>query len=160
MKEFIGKHKTIFLILFCFTVALVSLFICSKNSPLYPFNDWVDENAFMTVGKSWVNGVIPYRDLYEQKGPFLYLIFALAYIINNHSFIGVFIFEIVSFTFLLYYASKIIKLYLKDKYIYYIIPLFSAIVTTSPYFVHGGSAEEFTLPFFMYMLCFNRTLNI
>ena len=42
---------------------------------LSKMNNWVDENAFFTVGKAWGHGLIPYRDMFEQKGPVLFLIF-------------------------------------------------------------------------------------
>ena len=60
-----------------FLIIFIILLLTSKNSFLYPLNDWVDENAFFTMGKSLMNGVVPYRDLYEQKGPLLYLIFGI-----------------------------------------------------------------------------------
>ena len=37
------------LVLFIFAVIAIS--VLSKSSPLYPFNDWVDTNIFLTVGK-------------------------------------------------------------------------------------------------------------
>ena len=64
-------------------VALAGLFsvgillVCSKNSPLYPMNDWVDVNCFFTVGRGMVHGLTPYLDLVDQKGPLLYALFAL-----------------------------------------------------------------------------------
>ena len=53
-------------------VSFCSLLFCTKNSWLYSFNDWVDGNAFFTMGKGMVNGLVPYKDLFEQKGPLLY----------------------------------------------------------------------------------------
>ena len=73
-------------LLFC--VALVSVSVCSLSSPLYPFNDWVDANCFFTVGKSMLYGIVPYRDLYEQKGPLLYALYALCYPISHRTFLG------------------------------------------------------------------------
>lgn len=140
------KKKQILFIGYCLVISFITIFICSKNSPLYPFNDWVDENAFFTVAKSWFNGLIPYRDLFEQKGPLLYLIFMIGYLISKHSFIGIFIIEVISMTICLYYVSKIINLYLKKEYAYYILPLFSSIICSSIYFVQGGSTEEFCFP--------------
>ena len=149
MKKILKKNKSkIINMLFCFIISIITLTVCSKNSPLYPFNNWVDENAFFTVGKSWAHGIIPYKDIFEQKGPLLYLIFMLGYFISNHSFLGIFIFEILGFTISLYYCSKIVNLYLDQKYIYYILPIFSAIICSSEFFVHGGSAEEFCFSFF------------
>lgn len=73
------------------------LLICTKSSPLYSLNDWVDSNAFFTMGKGIINGKIPYKDLFEQKGPLLYFIHGISYIISNKTFIGVFILEVLSF---------------------------------------------------------------
>lgn len=67
----------------------IILFFCSKNSFLYFFNDWVDANAFFTMGKGMFNGLVPYKDLFEQKGPLLYLIYGIGYFIENDGFIGV-----------------------------------------------------------------------
>ena len=77
-------------------VAAVAITICSASSPLYPLNDWVDANCFFTVGKSMLFGKVPYRDLYEQKGPLLYALYALAYPISHRSFLGVWLFEIAA----------------------------------------------------------------
>lgn len=140
------------IIAFAFIVSLLTILICSCNSPLYPFNIWVDENAFMTVGKSWLHGLVPYRDIFEQKGPFLYFIFLIANLISQKTFIGVFILEVFSFTISLFWTFKIIQLYTKKKHSYYILPLFAAVICYSPFFSYGGSAEEFCLPFFIYGL--------
>ena len=146
------KKINIKLFIYMFIISLICITICSKNSFFYCFNDWEDENAFMTVARGWINGLIPYRDLFEQKGPFLYLIFVFANLISKTSFIGVYILEIISMTITLYIASKIIKMYLDEKCVYFILPLYCSIIASSIFFVHGGSAEEFSLPFFSYGL--------
>ena len=143
------KKVNIKLLIYLFLISFIFIFICSKNSPIYCFNTWVDENAFMTVSKGWLHGMIPYKDLFEQKGPFLYFIFLIANIISQKSFIGVFILEVISMTISLYIIYKIIKLYLEDKYAYIILPIYSALFTSSVFFVHGGSAEEFSMPYFL-----------
>ena len=76
--------------------AVVAITICSKASPLYPFNDWVDSNCFLTVGKAMLHGQVPYRDLFEQKGPLLYMLHALAALISDTSFLGVYFVEIAA----------------------------------------------------------------
>ncbi len=56
-------------------IALIRL----RTSPLYPaFNDVnSDIYVFAMVGNSWTYGLLPYRDVYDVKGPFLYLLFGL-----------------------------------------------------------------------------------
>ena len=131
---------------YCIIISLLFLLICTRSSPLYPFNDWMDSNAYFTVGKGMMNGLIPYRDLFEQKGPLLYLIHGLAYLISNTTFLGIFIFEVVSFSVFLYYCHKIIMLFLDIKYSIVSLPLIAAIVLNMRAFSYGDSAEEWCIP--------------
>jgi len=140
-------------IIFLFTVSLVVLGITSKNSPLYPLNDWGDANSFFTIGKGMFNGLIPYRDLFDHKGPVLYLIYGLGYLITNKSFLGVFLLELIFFTVFLCYAKKMVLLFTSDKKaLYFFLPIFAVLLCTIPAFAHGGSAEEFMLPLLMISL--------
>lgn len=149
MIDVLKKNKDkILTINFCFFVSLVILLITSKCSPFYPLNDWVDANAFFTTGKAMFNGVIPYRDLFEQKGLLLYFIYGIGYLISNTSFLGVFILEVIFWTISLYYVYKTILLFLSKKSAFIIIPIYTACICISRAFVHGGGAEEFCLPFF------------
>ena len=145
IKKYISKYKYQ---LFCLIVAFSMLLFTSKNSFLYTFNDWCDANAFFTVGKSIIYGLVPYKDIFEQKGPILYFIYSLGYLISHKTFYGVFILEILFFSIYLYYNHKIIKFFIKKKYSFIILPILTLIITTSPSFVQGGSCEEFCLPFF------------
>lgn len=133
-------------LLFC--VALVTVSVCSLSSPLYPFNDWVDANCFFTVGKSMLYGIVPYRDLYEQKGPLLYALYALCYPISHRSFLGGWLLEIAAaWTFLsLAWKSHLLLTGRRDPIFLF---LTAALVYTAPAFLKGGSAEELSLPLLM-----------
>ena len=54
LSNYLDNKKVILAILLI--VSILTLLICSKNSPLYPYNDWVDGNAFFTMGKGMFNG--------------------------------------------------------------------------------------------------------
>ena len=43
-KPISNKQCKIIIFLYCLLNAVIFLFICSKNSPLYPFNNWDDAN--------------------------------------------------------------------------------------------------------------------
>ena len=140
----IVKKNYIYLLIAVFFITLTS-----KLSPIYPINDWCDSNSFFTMGKSMIKGVSIYKDLFEQKGPFLYLIYGIGYLISNTSFIGVYLLEIVSFSIFLKIVNCILELEnIKNKKLFLIT--LSAIITTSISFYSGGSAEEFCLPFITY----------
>lgn len=148
MNKVFEVFKKYQIIIYCLVLSFWLLLFASKNSFLYPLNDWVDANAFFTVGKSMMNGVVPYRDLFEQKGLLLYVIYGIGYLLSNKSFHGVFVIEVLFFAVFLYYVHKIIELFLDKKYSYVILPILGFFITTSFAFTHGGSAEEFCFPFF------------
>lgn len=138
------KWLTLGDLLFCGSIAAFFLLLTTTSSPLYPMNTWVDANSFMTMGKGMIHGLVPYRDLFEQKGPLLYLIHGLAWLIDNTGFLGVYIFEVISLTITLILASKLVRLFVAPVYCYLIIPVFACLPLISRNFDNGGSAEEFS----------------
>lgn len=151
-------------VIYSFILAFIVLLFTSKNSFLYVFNDWVDANAFFTVGKSMFNGLVPYKDIFEQKGLLLYLIYGIGYLFNPRSFHGLFILEVISFSCFLYYVHCIFSLFFNKKYSFILLPIVAIVLTTSSTFVHGGSCEEFCLPFiavslYYFIRHFKKELN-
>lgn len=144
----LSKKNYVFLLI---TAALV-ITICSKSSPLYLLNDWVDANCFFTVGKSMLYGKVLYRDIFEQKGFYLYVLHALGYLVSNTSFFGVYLLEIAAAFAFLVYACKIALLFCSDADVIYLIPILAAFIYGSYAFSHGDSAEEFCLPLLAYAL--------
>ena len=107
-------NKKVILAIFLI-VSILTLLICSKNSPLYPYNDWVDGNAFFTMGKGMFNGKVPYKDLFEQKGPLLYLIYGIGYLISHDTFFRcLFIRSYFIYNFLAIFFLKIARTYLNQ----------------------------------------------
>ncbi len=132
--------------IYCILVAFVFLLICSRSSFLYPCNDWNDANCFFTMGKGMMNGQVLYRDLFEQKGPYLFLVYGIAWLFSNDTFWGVFLLEIVALSVFLYYSYKLICLYCRAEIAKILLPVIAGAMTVSWSFYWGGSAEEFCLP--------------
>jgi hypothetical protein len=139
-------ENTMISLIYYFLLSALFLIVSTKSSPLYPLNDWVDSNAFFTMGKGMMNGKVLYLDLFEQKGPLLYFIHGISYFISNTTFLGVYIFELLSFFVFMIYCHKIISLYLKAQYALVSMPLIAFIVLNIQNFAQGDSAEEFCLP--------------
>ncbi len=91
------------------------LFFLSPDSYLYDVYNRCDSAWFFMCGKAWMNGLVPYVDFADSKGPLLWLIYGVGYLLNSHSYVGVFwvscVFYAVSFTF----AYKICRLYLDRR---------------------------------------------
>lgn len=143
-----------YLLLLLFTILLMTL--CSAASPLYVIQDWTDVNTYFTMGKGIVHGAVPYRDLFDHKGPYLYFLYAVAYLIHHTKFTGVFLLQILFMFSTLVCLFKTADLFLENRK----RSLFSALLVTylvfaaDTYYIPnqldmgGGSPEEFCLPFF------------
>ncbi len=147
ITKFKGLFATpLFIWLICLCISVLLLLICSKSSPLYPFNDWVDANSFFTMGKGMMHGRIPYRDLFEQKGVLLYFLHGIAYLISNRTFFGVYVLEVISFSIFLFYGFKLVTIFIDKKYTIVSLPILAASILNLKSFSNGDSAEEFCLP--------------
>ncbi len=144
------KKNLIFI--WCLATSFTILLFTSRSSFFFPYNNWDDANSYFTMGKGLMNHMVIYRDLYDQKGPFLYLLYGICYLISNNSFKGVFLFEIIAATLFLYYSFQIIRRHCNIKIIYMLIPFLAAGIYSSKSFYWGGAAEEFCLPMFAYSL--------
>ena len=138
-------------LLFCFACAFISITVCSQNSFLYPLNSWTDPHCFMTVGKAMMNGMVPYRDLLEQKGPLLYFIYGVTWLFSNNSYVGIYLLEIIAASFFLYYASVTVSLYRMGKEKLALL-LIAFIIYSSWSFRTGGTAEELCIPLLAHAL--------
>lgn len=128
-------------------IAALALVLCSKASPLYVLNDWMDANIFFTMGKSMFSGRVLYRDAFDHKGPVLYLLYGLGTLLDQTGFTGVLILEILAFALFLHFGLRTAEL-LADRPLH---PAWAAVpaaaIAASRAFSHGGSVEELLLPF-------------
>lgn len=151
-KLFDGQSgRMVLCYLVCGISAFVALFIYSKCSPLYPFNDWYDANVFFTMGKGMVKGRVIYAELYDHKGPYLYLLYGIGYLISHCDFYGIFLLEVISLFLFLVFSYRTICLYAERPSLWF-MPVYCIGIVISGAFVHGGSLEEFSLSMLSYAL--------
>ena len=143
------NRKSVFLYLLFTAFLMISL--NSQSSPLYPFNTWDDANTIFTVGKSILKGYVPYRDLYEQKGPLLLFLQVPAALISFTDFLGLWVIEIITAFSFLILIYKTLRLFMGKKALV-LIPIIALSIYSSAAFHPGGSAEEYCLPLIMYAL--------
>lgn len=142
----------IYLLFLAFSFGI--LFICTASSPRYATNPWNDANAFLTMGKAMANGLTIYKDIFEQKGPLLYLLHAVAGLISESSFFGVYVIQSVFLSATVFAAYKTALLYVNSG-LSIICALLTCFVTVnSGGYYYGDSAEEFCLPFLMISIYF------
>ena len=151
MEEMKGKNVWI-KIAYLAAIAFLLVTFASRSSFLYPCNDWDDANSYFSVGKALFNGKVPYRDVFDQKGMYLYFLYGLAYLVSHTTFRGVFLLEGLLALADLAAIHRILKLYTKDSTALALTPLPLAFVFSSRSFYWGGSAEEICLPFLLWGL--------
>lgn len=139
IKISLSQNKYQLLLLAIYSI--LTVFFCSKMSPLYPINEWADVNLYFNVAKAMVNGQVLYLDIFDHKGPLVFFLYAIGYIISNDSFIGMFIIECFAWIILTFTAYYTAKMFLDRAY------SFLVAIAFLPFFIshteQGGSVEEF-----------------
>lgn len=124
----INTDVKIYLSLLIYVIAI--LFVISPNSYIYDITVYGDAATFFMCGKAWMNGMIPYVDFADSKGPLLWLINGIGYLISNYNYIGVFWLLCISFSLTLFTCYKIGCLLTGSKRMGYAVALLMAL----PYF--------------------------
>lgn len=146
------RNKEVLTGIYLIVAATLILMLASRSSFLYPCNDWNDANSYFSVGKALFNGKMPYRDVFDQKGMYLYFFYGLAYLVSHTSFAGVFLLEIILAVFDLWAIYRMLKLFLKESTTLILTPVALAVSFASFSFYWGGSAEEMCMPFLFWGL--------
>lgn len=138
--------------LYLLLAGFLLMLFATRSSFLYPCNDWNDANSYFSMGKALFNGKMPYRDVFDQKGPYLYFLYGLAYLVSHTTFAGVFILEVICAFLDLLGIYYILRLYLKRNTALFFSPLTLAVAVSSKSFYWGGSAEEICYPLLVWGL--------
>jgi len=90
----IFSYKRYCFIYLIFISTLFLLFYSYTTSPLY-LNEGMDSTIYKTMGLGILEGKIPYRDLFDHKGPVVFYINALGQLIMSGRQ-GIFLLQIIS----------------------------------------------------------------
>lgn len=126
--------------------AVLALSVATTSSPLYATNFWTDTNVYFTIGRGMTQGLMPYRDLFDHKGPLLYLLYALGACLSGTDFAGVFMLEAASLaaTLLVGYAG--IRLYGRGALSCLAIPATAMLTATCTAFTQGEARRNSACP--------------
>jgi len=139
--------------LFPFFILLIMSTLYMGSSPLYQTNPWDDSNAMLTMGRSIQQGLIPFVDIVEQRGPFIYYLYAIGAGISSTTFTGVFLIELVNISLIYYFGSRLARSLTKQTTLAPWLGLLAPLaLLVTPAFRFGGSPEEFAFTSVMYLL--------
>ena len=133
----------IFFLLF----SIFALFFYSQDSYLYDLYNRVDSAWFFMCGKAWMNGMVPYVDFADSKGPLLWLIYGLGYLISPRDYIGVYWITCLWYSFIYYYTYKTADIFLKNRLKSVLCAVLMTVAFFNPLFHVETRAEDFCLLF-------------
>lgn len=133
-------------LIYSFLLLLSILFLIINSTSTSPFLFRIygeDSSIFMSMGKMFYSGAIPYVDFFDHKGPVIIFIQALAAALFKDVRCGAFLLQVVSLFFTLIIIYKTIRSSLSDKSTFIIILLF--LIMFSRFIAAGNSTEEYCL---------------
>ena len=140
-----------------FTV--LALLLVSWDSYLYDLWQHHDVIWFYMCGKAWMNGMTPYVDFADSKGPLLWLIYGLGYLLSPHDYTGMYWLACVLYTFIFYQCYKCATLFVRDTRLALVAVMLSAFFFLSGLTHIEVRAEDYCyalmLPLFYRFLCYN-----
>ena len=73
------SNKVLYWHVIClFIISTITILILSTSTSfLYSYYEQLDSIVFQQIGKEWLNGVLPYRDIWDLKGPLIFLLNAI-----------------------------------------------------------------------------------
>lgn len=141
--------------LYYFIYSFFLLLLLSPDSYIYDVYHRCDSAWFFTCGKAWMNGLVPYVDFADSKGPLLWLIYGCGYLIHHYSYVGVFWVSCVFYAISFFYAYKLCKAFICTNSTIIVLALLPFFLFYKKYH-YEVRAEDFCYPFVfasLYSVC-------
>ncbi len=120
------------------------LLSASWVSPLFKDAYGYDSSWYSMMGRAMTQGMVPYRDYFDLKGPVFFFIEAIGQTFYHGRF-GIFIIECIAAAISCIFIWKICKLYIRPWQAV-IVLILTGFVAVSPFW-GGNTCEEYMLPF-------------
>lgn len=137
-------------------LAFAILFFVSPNSYTHDLFNRSDVSWFFMCGKAWMNGLIPYVDFADSKGPLLWLIYGIGYLISPYNYIGVFWLSVLSYGVVFYNVFRTTNLFLHDDRKSLLATVLMLLSFFWPWFHYEVKGEDWCQPFIVmsiYYIC-------
>lgn len=122
-------------------IAVVFLLVFSPStSPLFIY-EGVDSAVFKSMGQAILKGKVIYRDIFDNKGPILYLINAIGLAIGGRN--GIFLLQTVFFSVALWFMYRTARLFANG--LWSLISLVVALLLYTVFLEGGNLCEEWMI---------------
>ncbi len=156
MRHFFNNHPDFSIWLFFTGMAIFILFFISPDSYLSGLQGRVDSAWFFMCGKAWMNGLVPYVDFSDSKGPLLWLIYGVGYLLSHTDYLGVFWISCFWYGLTFFFTYKTAGLFLPERRKAVLCTVLMSLAFFNPWFHNEIRAEDFALLFLMislYKMC-------
>ncbi len=118
-----------------------------------------DSAWFFTCGKAWMEGMTPYVDFADSKGPLLWLIYGIGYLLSPTSYLGVFWLSVLAYTFTFAVLWRTARLFVGRREAAFVLVMMSALLFLRE--IHDEvRAEDFCMPWICVgIYCTTRSLQ-
>jgi hypothetical protein len=129
--------------------AAAVLAFATTSSPLFEFNEGTDANAYYTMAMGWAHGDVPYRDLWDHKGPLLYLLYLAGYALDPGGWTGVYAVQVVALAASVWLGWRVAAWFTRTAVGAFLaaVAFTYFMLSSGIYGFGGGTTEEFCLPF-------------
>ena len=146
-EVFLGKEeclnrRVIVLHVVLMTLSFLFIYLYSYTTSFrYPFVGG-DSAVFQCVAKFWLDGYIPYKDIFDHKGPIIYLVDAIGYALQPRS--GIMVPQIIALYITLVFMWRMLSFRWRgaSRIIFSVLS-----VIFLAWFYSNNMTEEFSLPF-------------
>ena len=148
--NFALKNNNLYLILLIIVSFIVSLL--DLQNPIHHYYEFFDATLYQYIGKMVWHNQLPYKDIFDHKGPITYFWNALGYII--HPMHGRWFIEFIALLTSTYISFSIAKIFIS--------PLLSFLITcvlffNTPFYDTIGNTESFAT--FLLFICLKIYIN-
>lgn len=152
MKKY-GQNRYLYGLILVMAVVFVYFFSYS-TSTFYPYYFGGDSAQFQTIGKAWAAGKIPYKDMFDHKGPYIFFVNMLGYKLTGNS-CGVMLLQMLNMMASLAGIFKLSRLTANKSNVYGIAAIIVTSAVLALSYSHGNMTEEYCFPF----ICFSTYLQ-
>lgn len=129
-----------------FACVIAAMLFCANSSPFINIIT-TDSSAFRVMGRAMAAGKVMYKDIFDHKGLYLYVINALGVLISSKSFFGLFVIECVFMFLCARIAYSILSNYADSKTSFIGTQIFMALSLMRNVFGNGNLSEGYGLLF-------------
>lgn len=137
MKKLENIKLMIFFVVYCFALLL----FCSGASPIIDYMG-TDSSVFFMIGRGMNNGLVPYKDMFDHKGFYLYVLNYFAALITEKNGMGVVLVETIFFSINTYIVYCILRKYKFEQYLTVVAALLFDGLAVNYFTYQGGNIVE------------------